>query len=153
MFARQQQQQPIVTDQNKSFEDYQQQQQQPTNYDMTILHVDFEDDDDEEEDDSFIYATKTSTNQKKPIPQWARSMFDIINRSMLIYILLENELQIAICNQIYFHRNPSEIFGNSMDCSPAHLRTILHSMLPKVNFFDETFHQTPTINSNQSILV
>lgn len=68
-------------------------------------------------------------------------------------LFLENELQIAICNQIYFHRNPSEIFGNSMDCSPAHLRTILHSMLPKVNFFDENFHQSPTYNSNQSILI
>ena len=67
MFSRQQQ---IVTDLNKSFDDYQQQQQQ-NNYDMTILHVDFEDEHDDE--DSFFYATKSSTNQKKQIPQWARS--------------------------------------------------------------------------------
>ena len=58
--------QPVV-DQNKSFEDY------PTqnNYDMTILHTQI-DDDDEIEDNS-IFATKTSTHQKKTIPQWARS--------------------------------------------------------------------------------
>jgi hypothetical protein len=66
---------------------------------------------------------------------------------------LENELQIAICNQIYFHRNPSEIFGNTIDCSPAHLRTILHSMLPNVQLIDDDLHQSIPINSNKSILV
>ncbi|UJR21322.1 hypothetical protein I4U23_024413 [Adineta vaga] len=137
-----QQQSPIV-DKNKSFEDYQQQQrqqqqQQQNNYDMTILHMnlDDDDDDDEDDDDSLIFATKTSTNQKKPIPQWAR----------------KNELQIAICNQLYFHRNPSEIFGNTMDCSPAHLRTILHSMLPKVQLLDDNFQQSLN-NSNRSLLI
>lgn len=65
---------------------------------------------------------------------------------------LENELQIAICNQLYFQRNPSEIFGNTMDCSPAHLRTILHSMLPNLDLFDDNRHQS-TINSNKSILI
>jgi hypothetical protein len=38
---------------------------------MTILHTQI-DDDDEIEDNS-IFATKTSTHQKKTIPQWARS--------------------------------------------------------------------------------
>ncbi len=57
--------------------------------------------------------------------------------------LKENELQIAICNQLYFHRNPSEIFGNTMDCSPRHLRTIFHSMLPNVEL-------SPN-NSNKSL--
>jgi hypothetical protein len=38
---------------------------------MTILHMDINDD----EDDSFIFATKSSTNQKKEIPQWARSKY------------------------------------------------------------------------------
>lgn len=83
MFARQQQQQqqqPSVADQNKSFEDYQQ-QPQLNNYDMTILHMDFEEE--EDDDDSFFYATKTSTNQKKPIPQWARSMF-LLRKSICI---------------------------------------------------------------------
>lgn len=150
MFSRQQQ---IVTDLNKSFDDC----QQHNNYDMTILHMDFEDDQDD--DDSFFYATKSSTNQKKQIPQWAKSkslsfFFRLIQSIEIISLIVENELQIAICNQIYFHRNPSEIFGNSMDCSPAHLRTILHSMLPKVNFFDENFHPTSSSgNSNQSILI
>ena len=55
---------------------------------------------------------------------------------------LENELEIAICNQIYFHRNPSEIFGDAFDCSPAHLRTVLHSMLPNVDLFDDNQHQS-----------
>jgi hypothetical protein len=66
---------------------------------------------------------------------------------------LENELQIAMCNQLYFQRNPSEIFGKSMDCSPAHLRAILHSMLPNVELVDENVHQSATINSNKSILI
>jgi hypothetical protein len=66
--------------------------------------------------------------------------------------LKENELQIAICNQLYFHRNPSEIFGNTMDCSPANLRTILHSMLPNVELYDDNLHQSP-YNSNKSILI
>ncbi|CAF1528002.1 unnamed protein product [Adineta steineri] len=122
--------QPVV-DNNKSLDDYQTQ----NNYDMTILNVNI---DDESEDNS-IFATKTSTHQKKAIPQWAR----------------KNELQIAICNQIYFHRNPSEIFGNTIDCSPAHLRTILHSMLPNVQLTDDDLYQSPSIpmNSNKSILV
>ncbi|CAM4829637.1 unnamed protein product [Rotaria magnacalcarata] len=132
-------QQQTVTDNDKSFEDYQQQeqqqQQQQNNYDMTILHMPMDDDDTDDDEDDFIFATKTSTNQKKPIPEWAR----------------RNELQIAICNQIYFHRNPSEIFGNSMDCSPAHLRTILHSMLPNVELLDDNLHQSPR-NSNKSLL-
>ncbi len=58
--------QPVV-DNNKSFEDYQTQ----NNYDMTILHTNIDD----EIDDNSIFATKTSTHQKKPIPQWARSKF------------------------------------------------------------------------------
>jgi len=112
---------------------------QTNNYDMTILHMDLEDDDNEQ--DSSIFATKSSTQHKKPIPQWAR----------------KNELQIAICNQLYFHRNPSEIFGNSSDCSPAHLRTILHSMLPNVQLIDDdrpiTSSSSLSINNHQSILV
>jgi hypothetical protein len=73
----------------------------------------------------------------------------------LFFRFVENELQIAICNQIYFHRNPSEIFGNTIDCSPAHLRTILHSMLPNVQLIDDDLHQSISIpiNSNKSILV
>ncbi|CAF0875289.1 unnamed protein product [Adineta ricciae] len=129
---QQHQQQPPIVDKNKPFEDYQQQ----NNYDMTILHLNIDDDDDDDDDDSLTFATKTSTNQKKPIPQWAR----------------KNELQIAICNQLYFHRNPSEIFGDSMDCSPAHLRTILHSMLPKVQLLDDSFHETLN-NSNKSLFI
>ncbi|CAF0962672.1 unnamed protein product [Adineta ricciae] len=123
--------QPVL-DNNQPFEDYPAQ----NNYDMTILHMNFDD----ESDESSIFATKSSTHQKKPIPQWAR----------------KNELQIAMCNQIYFHRNPSEIFGNTIDCSPAHLRTILHSMLPNVQLLDDDLPR-PTnpipINSNKSILV
>jgi hypothetical protein len=70
----------------------------------------------------------------------------------MFFFSIENELQIAICNQLYFHRNPSEIFGNTMDCSPAHLRTILHSMLPNVELYDDNLHQSPR-NSNKSILI
>jgi len=72
-----------------------------------------------------------------------------------LFFFIENELQIAMCNQIYFHRNPIEIFGNSIDCSPAHLRTILHSMLPNVQLIDDDQHLPTSIpwNSNQSILV
>jgi hypothetical protein len=33
-------------------------------------------DDDNDEDDSLIFTTKSSTNQKKQIPQWARSKFN-----------------------------------------------------------------------------
>ncbi|CAF2405632.1 unnamed protein product [Rotaria sp. Silwood2] len=132
-----QQQQTVIDNNHKTFEDYQQQQQQQNNYDMTILHMNIDDaNDDDDDDNDLIFATKTSTNQKKPIPQWAR----------------KNELQIAICNQLYFHRNPSEIFGNTMDCSPAHLRTILHSMLPNVELLDDSLHQSPC-NSNKSILI
>ncbi|CAF0890016.1 unnamed protein product [Rotaria sp. Silwood1] len=131
------QQQTVIDNNIKTFEDYQQQQQQQNNYDMTILHMNIDDaNDDDDDDDTSIFATKTSTNQKKPIPQWAR----------------KNELQIAICNQLYFHRNPSEIFGNTIDCSPAHLRTILHSMLPNVELLDDSLHQSPC-NSNKSILI
>ena len=149
MFFRQQQ---TIIENNKSFEDYQQQQQ--NNYDMTILHMNIDDMDDDDDDDNSIFAIKSSTNQKKPIPQWARSK---LKTKLLISIFknnifIENELQIAICNQLYFQRNPSEIFGNTIDCSPAHLRTILHSMLPNVELFDETFHQS-TNNSNKSILI
>jgi hypothetical protein len=56
--------QPVIEN-NKSFDDY------PTqnNYDMTILHMNIDD----ESDDNSIFATKTSTHQKKAIPQWARS--------------------------------------------------------------------------------
>jgi hypothetical protein len=42
---------------------------------MTILHMNIDDDNDD--DDSLIFATKTSTNQKKQIPQWARSKLKI----------------------------------------------------------------------------
>jgi hypothetical protein len=56
--------QPVI-DNNKSSEDYQTQ----NNYDMTILHPNIDD----EIDDNSIFATKTSTHQKKTIPQWARS--------------------------------------------------------------------------------
>lgn len=110
------------------------------------------DDDNDDVDDDSLFATKTSTNQKKPIPQWARSKFIWISHLCLIdlafFVFLENELQIAICNQIYFHRNPSEIFGNSMNCSPSHIRTILHSMLPNVDLFDDL-----RCNSNKPILI
>jgi hypothetical protein len=59
--------QPIV---DKSLEDY----QPPNNYDMTILHMNIDDDEgDNSDDDNSIFATKTSTHQKKTIPQWARS--------------------------------------------------------------------------------
>ncbi len=129
---------------------------------MTILHMNIDD----EIDDNSIFATKTSTHQKKAIPQWARSKFNMItsmikfvknNTRKNFFFFLENELQIAICNQIYFHRNPSEIFGNTIDCSPAHLRTILHSMLPNVQLIDDDLHQSTStsipINSNKSILV
>jgi hypothetical protein len=123
---------------------------------MTILHMNIDDiDNDVDDDDSSIFATKTSTNQKKQIPEWARSKFKLFNLSTsnnLFHLFSENELQIAICNQLYFHRNPSEIFGNTIDCSPAHLRTILHSMLPNVELFDDSLHQSPT-NSNKSILI
>lgn len=115
---------------------------------MTILHMNF-DDESEEEDDS-LFASKTSTNQKKPIPHWARSnaIFPPEFFNLSVSFRAENELQIAICNQIYFHRNPSEIFGNSIDCSPSHLRTILHSMLPNVDLFDDGPR-----NSNKCLLV
>jgi hypothetical protein len=74
---------------------------------------------------------------------------------VVFFCSLENELQIAICNQLYFHRNPSEIFGNTIDCSPANLRTILHSMLPNVELIDDDPHHSTSIpiNSNKSILV
>jgi hypothetical protein len=94
---------------------------------MTILHMNIDDiDNDVDDDDSSIFATKTSTNQKKQIPEWARSKFKLFNLST------SNNL---------FHL-----------CSPAHLRTILHSMLPNVELFDDSLHQSPT-NSNKSILI
>ena len=77
----------------------------------------------------------------------------IREKSHIDFFLLENELQIAMCNQIYFHRNPSEIFGNTIDCSPAHLRTILHSMLPNVQLIDDDRSSFIPFNSNKSILV
>lgn len=80
MFSRQQQ---IVIDNSKPFEDYQQQQ---NNYDMTILHMNIDDDDNDDED--LIFATKSSTNQKKQIPQWARSKFN----SDIQFILLFSSL-------------------------------------------------------------
>lgn len=142
--------QPIaMMEQTKSPDDYQTQ----NNYDMTILHLNM--DDDIEEDDS-IFATKTSTHQKKTIPQWARSKIhheSVKNHTWNLLFILENELQIAICNQIYFHRNPSEIFGNAIDCSPAHLRTMLHSMLPNVQLIDDDYRSSIPFNSNKSILV
>ena len=36
---------------------------------MTILNTNIDD----ENDENSMFATKTSTHQKKPIPQWARS--------------------------------------------------------------------------------
>lgn len=78
MFSRQQQ---IVIDNSKPFEDYQQQQ---NNYDMTILHMNIDDDDNDDED--LIFATKSSTNQKKQIPQWARSKFKILYLILLIFV-------------------------------------------------------------------
>ena len=50
---------------------------------MTILHmnIDDNDDDDEQNEENSIFATKTSTQQKKPIPQWARSMFRLLSNS------------------------------------------------------------------------
>lgn len=36
---------------------------------MTILNMNI----DEDNDENSIFATKSSTHQKKPIPQWARS--------------------------------------------------------------------------------
>lgn len=38
---------------------------------MTILHTNIDD----ETDDNSFFAIKTSTHQKKTIPQWARSKF------------------------------------------------------------------------------
>ena len=73
-----------MLDNNQPFEDYPAQ----NNYDMTILHMNFDD----ESDESSIFATKSSTHQKKPIPQWARSKFteiecvinDICEKSTLL---------------------------------------------------------------------
>lgn len=114
------------------------------NYDMTILHLNFDDD---YEDSTF--TKRTNNHQKKEIPQWAHSMLSFVfvhsTSSCCLRICLEHELEIAICNQLYFHRNPSEIFGNPIDCSPNHLRTILHSMLPNVELFDD--HQRPTMTN------
>jgi len=67
------QQQPAIIENNIPFEDYQQQQ---NNYDMTILHMNIDDIDNDDDDDiDSIFATKSSTNQKKQIPQWARSKY------------------------------------------------------------------------------
>lgn len=40
---------------------------------MTILHANFDDEDEDQDEGDAIFATKSSTNQKKQIPQWARS--------------------------------------------------------------------------------
>jgi len=48
---------------------------------MTILHMNIDD----EIDDNSIFATKTSTHQKKAIPQWARSKFNMIT-SMIKFV-------------------------------------------------------------------
>lgn len=46
--------------------------QMPNNYDMTILHLNL-DEDINDLNDSSMFASHSSTNQKKIIPQWARS--------------------------------------------------------------------------------
>ena len=61
-----------MMEQTKSPDDYQTQ----NNYDMTILHLNMDDDIDEDEEENSIFATKTSTHQKKTIPQWARSKIE-----------------------------------------------------------------------------
>ena len=45
----------------------------PINYDMTILHMNIDDESDDDSDDNTMFATHTSTQQRKAIPQWARS--------------------------------------------------------------------------------
>ena len=62
--------QPIVDDTSipKSFDDC----STPSNYDMTVLHLNLDDEGDNS-DDNTMFASKTSTHQKKTIPQWARS--------------------------------------------------------------------------------
>ena len=72
--------QPIVDDASipKLFDDC----STPNNYDMTILHLNLDDEGDNS-DDNTMFASKTSTHQKKSIPQWARSELDKLIRSCL----------------------------------------------------------------------
>ena len=81
----------------QSFEDYQ--PPQPTNYDMTILHLNIDDIDDEDDEDELdsIFATKTSTNQNKPIPQWARSKCHFFHRQSAASFSLSLSLQKTNC--------------------------------------------------------
>jgi hypothetical protein len=45
---------------------------------MTILHANVNDDDDDDNENNSIFACQTSTNQRKAIPQWARSTLNTI---------------------------------------------------------------------------
>ena len=52
---------------------------------MTILHMNTDNNNDND-DDNLIFAKNTSTNQKKPIPQWARSNINFIENLLIILI-------------------------------------------------------------------
>jgi len=74
------------------------------NYDMTILH----------EDELENPHLATVRRRKKTIPSWANSNYLLF---LLLFvniclIFTEDQLQLAIINQVYFqNQNPEEIFG------------------------------------------
>ncbi len=69
------------------------------NYDMTIFHDDLE--------------IVLSRRQLKKMPSWTRSKFFIFFFIRhFILLVLESQFELAIINQIYFNKNPEDIFGS-----------------------------------------
>lgn len=76
------------------------------NYDMTILH-------DDELDNTQLAILR---RRKKKIPSWANSKYFVLLfffQIRVLFIYIEEQLQLAIINQVYFQdKNPEEIFGS-----------------------------------------
>jgi hypothetical protein len=73
---------------------------------MTILH------DDELENTQLARLRR----RKKKIPAWANSKFLVllfILNNIYLFLYVEDQLQLAIINQVYFQdQNPEDIFGS-----------------------------------------
>jgi hypothetical protein len=73
---------------------------------MTILH-------DDELDNTQL---ATLRRRKKKIPSWANSKYFVLLfffQIRVLFIYIEEQLQLAIINQVYFQdKNPEEIFGS-----------------------------------------
>jgi len=105
----------VKQDQRLSLEETLLETNNNNNYEMTML------------DDEITETTKNS--RKKRIPSWSQ----------------KQQLQVAICNQIFLNKSASEIFGN---VSTENLETMLNSILQKHNqlpqsssYYDESKQQ------------